>query len=463
MKDLLRKIPRVDDILRHNKWKGFTGPYPEKIAREGLNAVLDALRAGIRSGKITSIPAVADIISAAHKEAEELVKPKLKRVINCTGVILHTNLGRSLLSRSAIEGILNASSYYTNLEYNLEKGTRGERYTHCANLLTRITGAEDALIVNNNAAAVYLVLNTMAEGREAVISRGELVEIGGSFRIPEVMRKSGVALREVGTTNKTHRDDYEQTINEETALILRIHTSNFRIRGFTHTPEGEELIDLGRRYNVPTFFDAGSGLLCSLGAIGVREEPIIHEEVKRGYDVISFSADKLLGGPQAGIIVGKKIFIDAMKKNPLLRALRPDKFTLAALEATLLIYRDPEQAVQDLPTLSMIHRDMASLVKQAEHLIDLLRTKIPSFPVKGIKVQSEVGGGTLPDVTIPSYGIAIRPERITVEELETRLRNLDIPIIGRIEKNMLILDMRTVLAEDEHHIVNGMGLAYGNE
>jgi L-seryl-tRNA(Ser) seleniumtransferase len=456
MKELLRKIPKVDDILRHGKWKEFTGSYPETVARTGLQLVLDELRESIKEGELSSVPPVADIIDKAHRRAGVLFTPKLKRVVNGTGVIIHTNLGRSLLARAAIEGIMNASFYYSNLEYDLEKGTRGNRYIHCSSLLEKITGAESALVVNNNAGAVILALNTLAEGREVLISRGELVEIGGSFRIPDVMKKSGALLKEVGTTNRTYGDDYEHAFSGNTGLIMKIHASNFRIRGFSHAPDSEEIVELGRKYNVPTFLDAGSGLIFPLDNLGAHDEPCIPREVAKGFDLVCFSGDKLLGGPQAGILVGKKIYIDAMKKNPLARALRPDKFTLSGLENTLLLYLDEETAKRNIPTLQMIHAGQDFLKKRAAHLATQVQNRCRSLSVSVVEVSSEVGGGTLPDVTIPSYGIALKPGRVSIREFDRRLRQLEVPVVGRIGKDALLLDMRTVLAEDEPFIVTGV-------
>jgi L-seryl-tRNA(Ser) seleniumtransferase len=465
MNELLRKIPKVDDILRHENWTHFTDLYPDSIARDGLNMVLDGLRDGIKSGAITTVPTIKGIIDDAHLTARRIFSPKLKRVINGTGVIIHTNLGRSLLAKSAIEAMMSAGSYYTNLEYDLEKGERGDRYSHCSHLITKLTGAENALVVNNNAAAVYLVLNTFAQGKEAIVSRGELVEIGGSFRIPDVMRQSGVTLREVGTTNRTYVDDYRQAITDATALFVKVHTSNFRVRGFVHAPMAEELVALSKALGIPTFLDAGSGLLFPLPEIDAHDEPIIRDEVARGYDIVSFSGDKLLGGPQAGIIVGRTPLIDAMKKNPLTRALRPDKFTLSGLENTLLLCFDPELAKQTIPTLRMIHASAASLKGDAEHLMETLATRCEGggISVKGLEVLSEVGGGTLPDVTIPSFGIALKPLNLTIDEFDRRLRHLEVPIVGRIEKDALILDMRTILMEDKPFIVAGIQNALRHE
>jgi L-seryl-tRNA(Ser) seleniumtransferase len=388
-----------------------------------------------------------------------MTTPGLKRVINGTGVIIHTNLGRSLLARSAVEAIVNAASHYTNLEYDLKKGGRGDRYEHCLAILRKLTGAENALVVNNNAGAVFLVLNTLAEGKEVIISRGELIEIGGSFRIPEVMKKSGAILSEVGTTNRTYIEDFEQAIGENTGLIMKAHMSNYRIRGFTHEVSIEALVSFGKKNNIPTFYDAGSGLLYSARQAGTFGEPLISQEIAKRLDIVSFSGDKLLGAPQAGVIVGERTLIDAMKKNPMARALRPDKFTLAGLESTLLLYLDMDRAKEEIPTLRMIHETPNVLKGRAQRLLRQLKLRCSDLIVSVVEINSEVGGGSLPDIVIPSYGIAIKPRTMSVEVFEERLRSLEVPVIGRIEKEMLLLDMRTVLKEEEPLLLSGLETA----
>jgi L-seryl-tRNA(Ser) seleniumtransferase len=458
-KDLLRKIPKVDDILKHGEWKKLVTKYPESIAKDALRTTLDELRTSIKEGKKTSIPRIDSIVEATGKKAALTTAPGLKRVINGTGVIIHTNLGRSLLARSAIDAITNAASHYINLEYDLTKGERGDRYEHCLFILKKLTGAGSALVVNNNAGAVFLVLNTIAEGKEVIISRGELVEIGGSFRMPDVMKKSGAILREVGTTNRTYKEDYERAIYENTGLIIKVHTSNFRIKGFTHETSIEELVSLGKEHNIPIYYDAGSGLLFPLKEIGIYDEPLILEEIKKGLDVISLSGDKLLGAPQAGIILGEKAYINAMKKNPLTRALRPDKFTLAGLESTLLLYLDGETAKDNIPTLKMIYEDKHTLKRRAQRITNILKKGCKNLSVSTVELYSEVGGGTLPDVSIPSFGVALKPHAITIDMLEERLRNIEVPIIGRIEKDMFLLDMRTILKDDESILISGIETA----
>jgi L-seryl-tRNA(Ser) seleniumtransferase len=453
-KDLLRKIPKVDDILKHGEWKKLVTKYPESIAKDALRTTLDELRTSIKEGKKISIPRIDSIVEATGKKAALTTAPGLKRVINGTGVIIHTNLGRSLLAKSAIDAITNAASHYINLEYDLTKGERGERYEHCLFILKKLTGAESALVVNNNAGAVFLVLNTIAEGKEVIISRGELIEIGGSFRIPDVMKKSGVILKEVGTTNRTYREDYVRAIYENTGLIMKAHTSNYRIKGFTHGTSIEELVSLGKEHNIPIYYDAGSGLLFPLKEMGIHDEPSILEEIEKGLDIISFSGDKLLGAPQAGIILGEKTYIDAMKKNPLTRALRPDKFTLAGLESTLLLYLDGETAKDNIPTLKMIYEDKHTLKRRAQRITNILKKGCKNLSVSAVELYSEVGGGTLPDVSIPSFGVALKLHTISIDMLEERLRNMEVPIIGRIEKDTFLLDMRTILKDDESILIS---------
>lgn len=456
---LLRKIPKIGEILIHDDWRKLVKDCPEGVAKDALREYVDGLRADIKQGKIGTMPAVSDIINETGKRVLTMTTPGLKRVINGTGVIIHTNLGRSLLAQPAVEAIVNAASHYTNLEYDLKKGSRGDRYEHCLSILRKLTGAENALVVNNNAGAVFLVLNTLAEGREVIISRGELIEIGGSFRIPEVMKKSGAILSEVGTTNRTYIEDFEQAIGENTGLIMKAHMSNYRIRGFTHEVSVEELVGFGKKHNVPTFYDAGSGLFYPARTAGASGEPLISQEIAKGLDIVSFSGDKLLGAPQAGIIVGEKTLIDAMKKNPMTRALRPDKFTLAGLESTLLLYLDMDRAKEEVPTLRMIHEAPNVLKNRAKRLLRQLKIRCSDLIISVVEVNSEVGGGSLPDTVIPSCGIAIKPRTMSVEVFEERLRSLEVPVIGRIEKETLLLDMRTVLKEEEPLLLSGLETA----
>ncbi|MCX8021709.1 MAG: L-seryl-tRNA(Sec) selenium transferase [Syntrophorhabdaceae bacterium] len=457
--ELLRGIPKTDEILKHTEWKRISGLYPETVMKDALREVLNGLREGIKQGYVQGIPPLEEIIDRTEEKAKRFIKPGLTRVINGTGVIIHTNMGRSLLPKYAIEAVIQRASHFCNLEYDLDKGSRGDRYVHSVSVLQRLTGCESALIVNNNAAAVYLILNTLAEGREVVISRGELVEIGGSFRIPDVMKKSGAILKEVGTTNRTYREDYEAAITESTGLLMKVHTSNYRIKGFVYETSSEDIIALAKKYNLPSYFDAGSGLLFPLQGLDSINEPSIIEETKKGWSLISFSGDKLLGGPQAGIIIGEKPYIDAMKKNPMTRAMRPDKFTLAALEAILLTYLEGDRAKEKILTLKMIYEGKERIKARSKRVIKYLEDlggHGKAFSITLVELESQVGGGSLPDVYLPSYGIAIKPKTITIERLEGILRALEVPIIGRIEKDTLLIDLRTILPEDEPYLIKGL-------
>lgn len=446
--NLLRKIPKVDSILESTGFKGLKARFPESVLKEVLREYLDALRFDIRNGR-SMVPVIDEIVREISMLAQTLVEPRLRRVINATGVIIHTNLGRSVLAEEAAKAIMRVAAGYCNLEYDLEKGIRGSRHDHCISVLKRLTSAGDSLVVNNNAGAVFLILNTLAEGKEVIISRGELIEIGGSFRIPDVMKKSGAVLREVGTTNRTYIEDFERAIGDNTGLIMKAHTSNYRIRGFTHETSSEEMVELGRRYGIPTYFDTGSGFFYPYDGLGHSGEPIISNELKIGFDVISFSGDKLLGAPQAGIILGKSEYLDRIKRNPITRALRPDKFTLAGLEATLLMCLDPGSAAANIPTIAMITEPKEKLAKRARRLASQVKKRCPGVRIEILDVDSEVGGGSFPDMIIPSAGIALVPPAMTVAAFEKRLRDHIVPVIARIEHDRLIFDMRTVLAHDE--------------
>lgn len=373
------------------------------------------------------------------------MRPKLRRVINGTGVVIHTNLGRSILTQHATDSLAQAGGYYSNLEFDLETGKRGSRYSLVEELLCYLTGAESALVVNNNAAAVLIALDTLTKNKEAIVSRGQLVEIGGSFRIPDIMVKSGARLVEVGATNRTHLYDYERAISEETALLLRVHTSNFRIIGFTSEVSAEDMVALARKNNLTTMEDLGSGSLVDFSRFGFPKEPTVQQIVHAGVDVVTFSGDKLLGGPQAGIIVGKRDVIDRIKKNPLNRALRIDKFTLAALESILREYLDLDKALKNVPTLAMLTASAAELKKRAQRVARRLTKKLgEKCRVATIPTVSRVGGGALPEFSIGSWAIALEPAAMTLNTFEAMLRRLTIPIIGRIENDRFLLDVRTI-------------------
>jgi L-seryl-tRNA(Ser) seleniumtransferase len=370
-------------------------------------------------------------------------------VINAAGVVVHTNLGRSCLAPSAIAHLSTVAGYYSNLEFDLERGRRGSRYSAVEDLLCELTGAEAAMAVNNNAAAVLLCLDTLARGREVVISRGELVEIGGSFRIPDIMAKSGAILKEIGTTNRTHLRDYEKAIGSETGLLLKVHSSNFAIVGFTAAVPLADLVTLAAKFHLPVMEDLGSGNLIDLGRYGLAAEPTVQQSVAAGADVITFSGDKLLGGPQAGLIVGKKVILDRVKTNPLTRALRIDKLTLAALEETLRLYRDEKIAVTQIPTLRMLTAARPEIERRARQLSALL-TDLgdPRLRAELLDLPSQAGGGSLPTHQLPSWCIGVTIEGLSPNAVESALRSRRPPIIARIENDIYVLDVRTLLDEE---------------
>jgi len=422
-----------------------------------VRLALDELREEIRSGKAgeeeCSVEAIAE---RARRVALQRVGPQLRTVINATGVIVHTNMGRSPLSQRVMDRIARAALSYSNLEYDLEKGRRGERNSHLRRLMEELTGAEAALAVNNNAAAVLLALSSLAAGREVVVSRGELIEIGGSFRIPDVMARSGAILREVGTTNRTHPKDYLQAINENTALILKVHTSNYRIVGFTREVELEELTAIGREKNVPTMMDLGSGCLMDLSQWGLSDEITVQQVLAQGVDVVSFSGDKLLGGPQAGILAGRHDLIEQMRTNPLARALRMDKLTLAGLEATLEEYTRPGGPAAGIPTLGMITRSPEELRVLADRLAAAIRQRM----AVGVDVWVEegvgrVGGGALPMSDLPGPRVAVRPSGVSAARLEQELRAGSPPVIVLVKDDAVLMDPRTLL-HDQPDLIPGL-------
>lgn len=444
--ELLRKLPKVDECL--NALESFIQEHkiPMRLAKKAIQTSIEEIRADVLNGSIKEIDksdeAWADLFVSA---INDLTSFNLRRVINGTGVIVHTNLGRSLLSDDVTAQLAVAGSNYTNLEFDLATGKRGSRYSLVEELICDLTGAEAALVVNNNAAAVLIVLETLARDKEVVVSRGQLVEIGGSFRIPDVMKKSGAHLVEVGATNRTHLYDYENAISESTGLLLRVHTSNFRIIGFTSEVPAAELNELGTKYNIPVMEDLGSGCLIDLSQYGLPAEPTVQEVVKSGIDVVTFSGDKLLGGPQAGIIVGKKKVIDLIKKNPLNRALRIDKFTLASLEGVLRQYYDPVRVLSENRTLKMISEDTASIKKRAQRLkrrIGNTLTQFCTFTV--VPAVSRVGGGALPEYSLESWAVELKPREKDVATLEKDFRALPVPVIGRIENDRFLIDLRTI-------------------
>jgi L-seryl-tRNA(Ser) seleniumtransferase len=444
---LLRKIPAVDRLLMSPKIAEVSDAYPRDLILRGINQILDRLRTKIQEGE-SVMESELSIESISYQIVERLnviSQPSLRRVINATGVVVHTNLGRSILAASALEKFKSLGGGYSNLEYDLVQGKRGSRYTHVEDILAELTAAEAATVINNNAAAVLISLETLAKGREVVVSRGQLVEIGGSFRIPDVMRKSGARMVEVGTTNKTHLRDYEEVIGPETALLLKVHTSNFQVVGFSEEVPLVDLVALGARYGIPVMEDLGSGCLIDFSKYGFIKEPLVQEVLAQGADLVTFSGDKLLGGPQAGIILGRKDLVDAIKKNQLSRALRIDKLTLMALEETLRLYRDEQTAVRDIPTLRMICEPYHSLKKKAIRLFKLIGSpETINFTLEQADANSRVGGGALPLLELPTRLLCLVPEKLSPQFMEAWLRAYDPPIIARVEKERVLLDVRTI-------------------
>ena len=452
--ELLRNIPKVDDLLRAEELAGLE--VPASALREAVRAELEELRARVRAGQAEALPERGDLCRAIRRRARRDAMSTLRPVVNGTGVVLHTNLGRACLSARAAAGAAAVGAYPT-VHFDLEGGGRGSRHDHVEGLLCQVTGAEAAMVVNNNAAAVLVILSELGRGGEVITSRGELVEIGGSFRIPDIMVQCGCALREVGTTNKTRCSDYERAIGPETRALLKVHTSNFRIMGFTESVPLEEMVALGRKYCLPVVQDLGSGSLVDLEQVGLHGEPTVQHSVRAGVDVISFSGDKLLGGPQAGIIIGKKEYIQRFKAHPLARAVRVDKMTLAALRETLVSYTDPELAMAEIPTLRMLSVSSETLRSRADLLCQ--RLEEAGAAARVVPTESQVGGGSVPMQAIPSWAVAVMPGELTLEQLEERLRRRELPVIGRITREQYILDMRTIRREEFEAIVQAVSEA----
>ena len=451
-KALLKQIPKVDELLQRPAVAALRQELAPAVVTDLVREKIDALRIDILAGECQEIPAMEVLCQQICLAANAAAKPSLRPVINATGVVLHTNLGRACLSRRAADAVYSAARNYSTLEYDLQKGMRGSRHSHVEELLCKVTGAEAAMAVNNNAAAVLLILSALGKGGEVITSRGELVEIGGSFRVPEIMEQCGCRLREVGATNKTHLYDYERAIGCETCALLKVHTSNFKIMGFTESVSLEELVELGEKYELPVIEDLGSGSLVDLERYGLHGEPTVMDSVRAGVDVISFSGDKLLGGPQAGIIVGRKHYIQLLKKHPLARAVRLDKMTLAALEATLSSYLDLSRAEQEIPTLSMLSVKPKQLQEKAEALLAKIKEK-GQVNAEVVPELDQVGGGSVPTQMLDTFAVAVVPTSCSVDALEERLRlGGDTPIVGRIVRDRYLLDVRTLWEEDFDYI-----------
>ena len=458
----LKALPAVDELLRHPPIQERLKFYSRESIVGSIRRVLEKKRQAIlmnRDGQeAASVPMTqGQWLAAVEDELAEAVRPSLRPVINATGVVLHTNLGRAPLADEALRTIAEIASRYSNLEFDLATGERGSRYEHVEALLRQISGAESALVVNNNAGAVLLALNSLADGKEAIVSRGQLVEIGGSFRIPDVMKKSGARLVEVGTTNRTHLRDYEQAMGRETALLLKVHTSNFRILGFTAEVPLIDLVALGQDKGVPVMEDLGSGCFVDLTGYGLEQEPTVQAAIAAGADLVTFSGDKLLGGPQAGIIVGRKQYLDLLKKNPLNRALRIDKLTLAGLEATLRVYLNHPSALKSIPVLNMLTRPVREIERRARRLWGKLNKEISAECRVTLREEgSAVGGGALPLQTLPTRVVALRPLKRSAADVEERLRKGDPPVIARVKEGEVLFDLRTVATGEEEALLAGI-------
>lgn len=472
-KELLRGLPKIDEVLKQESLVVLSEEKGDLMVTEAVRSVIAGLRASILDlsdkkaeefdASALEIEAVAEAAEAKVLRDEEL---NLYPLINATGTILHTNLGRAPLCRDAVENVARVSRGYSDLEYNVPKGKRGSRHDLVSELIAELTGAEDAMVVNNNAAATMIVLASMGAGKEIVVSRGELVEIGGAFRIPDIMMQSGAYLQEVGTSNKTKASDYENAIitkeqaedamygmdprggmRFETGALMKVHKSNYDIVGFTEEASLEELVEIGKKHDLPVIFDMGNGLMLDMSAYGLNE-PNIPASLATGIDVMLFSGDKLLGGPQAGIIVGKKKYIKAMKKHPLARAMRVDKMTFAALEATLMKYRDPKVALRDIPVLNMIAASGEDMRAKAERLADAIKRVNPALSLELVPVEDQIGGGSAPMVRLPGWAVSVKDGMKSADRTERKLRKAEVPVVARINEDRLLLCVRTI-AEDE--------------
>ena len=450
--DLLRELPGVDRLLAHERAHALLARFSRAYVLQQCRDVLDELRAEIRNGHAVAVGGLGEASILARIEdrigaAREL---GLTRVVNATGTVLHTNLGRALLAKEATDAVCRASAAAVNLEYDLVRGERGRREQVIEELLVDLTGAEAATVVNNNAAAVLLALNTLARGKEVVVSRGELIEIGGAFRIPDIMERSGAILKEVGTTNRTHPADYERAITERTGLLLKVHTSNYRIVGFVAEVSLTELVAIGKRRGVPVMEDLGSGALVDLSQYGLPKEPVVAERISLGADVVTFSGDKLLGGPQAGLVVGTATCLNQLSSNPLHRALRCGKLTIAALEATLKLYRESADFAARIPTLQAFVRPLAEMETIGRRVIPALNDVLgPGFHASLEDGMSQVGSGALPTEELPTKVVAVTHDRLEAHRIAERFRGARPPIIGRVKDDRFLLDLRTIFEPED--------------
>ncbi|HTM10254.1 MAG TPA: L-seryl-tRNA(Sec) selenium transferase [Verrucomicrobiae bacterium] len=451
-KNLLRELPSVDRLLNHPRCQSLLAQTSREFVTQQCRELLDEVREAIRAGQSHSNSDIGEefILTRLAERVAAARGSKLVRVVNATGTILHTNLGRALLPRAAIDAAARAGESPVNLEYDLEKGARGKREEMVESLLVDLTGGEAANVVNNNAAAVLLGLNTLADGKEVIVSRGELIEIGGSFRIPEIMAKSGAILKEVGSTNRTHPQDYEKAIGKKTALLLKVHTSNYKIVGFSAEVGLDDLVAIGKKHKIPVMEDLGSGAFLDLSRYGLPKEPLVAERVSLGADVVTFSGDKILGGPQAGLIVGKKKYLQAMNKNPLHRALRCGKLTLAALEATLRLYQQSTNVTEQIPTLKAFTRNLEEIEAMGARLVPAIEKALGAgFRLTLENSTSQIGSGALPTEEIPTKVIAIESGKIGAERIAEKFRRANPPIIGRVKDGRFLLDLRAIFSADD--------------
>jgi L-seryl-tRNA(Ser) seleniumtransferase len=449
MNDPRRRLPSVDALLAEESVAALTAQHPRALVVRAVRAVLNAAR---EDGGTVPDEGWARAVSS---QLGRLAAPSLVPVINATGVVLHTNLGRALLAPAAVQAMTAVAQSYASVEYDLGRGARGSRHAICRDLLVELTGAEDALVVNNAAAGLLLALSALARGGDAIVSRGELVEIGGAFRVPDIMARSGTTLVEVGTTNRTHLDDYVRAVTPRTRALLKVHRSNFRVTGFTAEVSAAEIAQLARAGGAASLYDLGSGLLLDLSRWGLTGEPTVREAAASGVDIVVCSGDKLLGGPQAGIVLGKQQAIAACKTDPLARAVRADKFTLAGLEATLSLYRDEDAARKEIPTLRMLTEDIVEIRRRGETLKEGVRNTL----VELVDGFSEVGGGSFPEAKLPTTLVQLKADKLTADSLVERLRGGDPPIIARIEDNHVVLDPRTILPGQEEAVARGIRAA----
>lgn len=452
-KELLRSLPSVSQMLEHDEVRDWLSGLPRVLVVAAVQTAIHEARDAILRGALDGPVDPEELIARAEEALLEHSMPSLRRVINATGIVLHTGLGRAPLSDTVIEAVAEGVSGYCSLEYDLSTGRRGRRNAHVVELLTSITDAEAATVVNNNAAATLLILRVLAEGREVVVSRGQLIEIGGSFRLPEIMRASGASLREVGTTNRTRISDYEKAINDRTAMLMRVHPSNYRVVGFTEDTALSAMAALAHRYGLLTVDDLGSGALFDLTAYGLPEEPHVRESLAAGADLVCFSGDKLLGGPQCGLIVGRRDLIDQLDAHPLMRTYRVDKVALIALDTTLRAYLDPDHAVGTVPTLAMLATSTDELAERARRLGDLLQEALPDEHFYVCSDVAYAGGGSMPTRELQTVVVQWRPEQAPVESVTAALRQAEVPVITRIRDDAICFDLRTIREQDFESLV----------